>query len=102
MYNEYNQPFDWDFEEDNTVIYREPASDEEVEEMIDDALATVKIEGENLVYKLMVNGQEAGEINIPKDQFLKNVYYDAENHQLVFPLCHPTSNPHPSRRGKRY
>lgn len=38
----------------------------------------------SLQYTLMVNNEPRGSINIPKDQFLKNVTYDSEGKQLVF------------------
>ena len=38
----------------------------------------------NLHYELLVNDVKAGDINIPKDQFLKEASYDADNKELVF------------------
>ena len=104
----YVTPFDWDFVDDNTLVYdsNSSKSDEEIKQMINEALSEaledtldtavdgavdeainnmdIKLEGENLLYKLVVNGSENGEINIPKDQFLKSVSYDSENKKLVF------------------
>ena len=36
------------------------------------------------VYTITQGGQTVGTINIPKDQFVKNVSYDNENKQLIF------------------
>lgn len=36
------------------------------------------------LYYLQVNDKRAGEINIPKDQFLKSVTYNSETHVLTF------------------
>ena len=101
-------PFDWDFVDDKSLIYDSNSSktDEEIKEMIDNALSEaledtlsetvdsavdeaignmdIKLEGEKLLYKLIVNGSENGEINIPKDQFLKSVSYDSDNKKLIF------------------
>lgn len=52
-----------------------------------DADASIKLvrSAENsLQYTLMVNDEPRGSIDIPKDQFLKNVTYDFEGKQLVF------------------
>lgn len=52
-----------------------------------DADASIKLvrSAENsLQYTLMVNDEPRGSIDIPKDQFLKNVTYDSEGKQLVF------------------
>lgn len=40
-------------------------------------------DGENLLYELIVNGNENSEINIPKDQFLKTASYDKDAKKLV-------------------
>ena len=94
----YINPFNWGYVEDNTLIYENPTDEAEVKEMINQALSDavddivgeavnsmdIKLEGENLKYKLVVNGNENGEIDIPKDQFLKSVTYDKDNKQLIF------------------
>lgn len=104
----YINPFDWNYADDNILIYDSSSSksDEEIKEMINEALnealedtldnavdgavdeaisnMDIKLEGENLLYKLIVNGNENGEINIPKDQFLKSTSYDSENKKLIF------------------
>ncbi len=49
-----------------------------------DSINIVKDETNNLVYTLMVDGEERGSINIPKDQFLKSVTYDEDTNELVF------------------
>lgn len=38
----------------------------------------------DLIYYLEVNSKKAGEINIPKDQFLKSVTYDPDTHIITF------------------
>lgn len=38
----------------------------------------------SLLYYLMVNNKKAGEINIPKDQFLKSVSYNPDTHIITF------------------
>ena len=38
----------------------------------------------DLQYTLVVDGVEKGTINIPKDQFLKNVEYDEDSNNLIF------------------
>lgn len=94
----YVSPFDWGYIDDKTLIYDNTDREEEIKEMINEAISDavddivddavnnmdIKLEGENLQYKLVVNGTENGEINIPKDQFLKTVSYDDINKQLVF------------------
>lgn len=49
-----------------------------------DSISVVKDETNDLVYTLMVDGEERGSINIPKDQFLKSVTYDDDTNELVF------------------
>lgn len=50
-----------------------------------DASIKLVMSAENsLQYTLMVNDEPRGSIDIPKDQFLKNVTYDSEGKQLVF------------------
>ena len=44
----------------------------------------VKNSQSDLQYILKVDGQDAGEINIPKDQFLRSASYDAGNKELIF------------------
>lgn len=48
------------------------------------SIELVKSTDSDLQYTLMVNNESRGSINIPKDQFLKNVTYDTEAKQLVF------------------
>ena len=48
------------------------------------SIELVKSAEDSLQYTLMVNNESRGSINIPKDQFLKNVTYDSEGKQLVF------------------
>ena len=50
----------------------------------DASIELVKSSENSLQYTLMVNNEPRGSINIPKDQFLKNVTYDSEGKQLVF------------------
>ena len=50
----------------------------------DASIELVKSAENSLQYTLMVNNEARGSINIPKDQFLKNVTYDSEGKQLVF------------------
>jgi hypothetical protein len=94
----YNNPFYWDFNDSNQLVYEKAHTESEIKEMINQTLdeamddivseaqgsMDIKLEGENLLYKLIVNGNENGEINIPKDQFLKSTSYDSENKKLVF------------------
>ena len=49
-----------------------------------ESVEIVKNSQSELQYTLKVDGQDVGEINIPKDQFLKSVTYDAGNKELVF------------------
>ena len=97
----YTTPFDWGYVDDNTLIYTDTseegiksminealdeAIDDVKEEIVDETMSSmdIKLEGGNLLYKLIVNGNENGEINIPKDQFLKSTSYDKENKKLIF------------------
>lgn len=48
------------------------------------SIKVVKDSTSDLKYNLMVDDKAVSEINIPKDQFLKNVTYDSGNKQLVF------------------
>lgn len=50
----------------------------------DASIELVKSAENSLQYTLMVNNESRGSINIPKDQFLKNVTYDSDGKQLVF------------------
>lgn len=50
----------------------------------DASIKLVRSAENNLQYTLMVNDEPRGSIDIPKDQFLKNVTYDSEGKQLVF------------------
>lgn len=50
----------------------------------DASIKLVKSAENSLQYTLMVNDEPRGSIDIPKDQFLKNVTYDSEGKQLVF------------------
>lgn len=50
----------------------------------DASIELVRSAENNLQYTLMVNDEPRGSIDIPKDQFLKNVTYDSEGKQLVF------------------
>ena len=49
-----------------------------------ESVEIVKNSQSDLQYTLKVDGQDVGEINIPKDQFLKSVTYDSGNKQLIF------------------
>ena len=54
---------------------------------IDDKMSTIKLlksVDNDLQYYLEVDGQNVGEINIPKDNYLKNARYDGATKQLVF------------------
>lgn len=97
----YTNPFDWGYADDNALNYvdtsedgiksminqaLDDALDDVKDEIVDETMSSmdIKLEGENLLYKLMVNGSENGEINIPKDQFLKSTSYDKDNKKLIF------------------
>ena len=109
IYNLYNDmaktyvtPFDWDYVDDKTLIYNKATTEEGIKQMINEALdeamddvkdevvdealssMDIKLEGGDLLYKLIVNGNENGEINIPKDQFLKAASYDKDAKKLIF------------------
>ena len=80
-------PFNgWGFSDNSALIYDEVMNQEEVDKAIETALDDfdIKLEGQDLLYKLMVNGAENGVINIPKDQFLKSVSYDTETKKFSF------------------
>ena len=54
---------------------------------INNKVATVTIEKDStndLLYHLMVDGENSGEINIPKDQFLSNVVYSSDTKVITF------------------
>ena len=75
---------------DGSVLISGENGDINVADKIKQALDTnasiklVKSAESDLQYTLMVNNESHGSINIPKDQFLKNVTYDTEAKQLVF------------------
>lgn len=75
---------------DGSVLISGENGDINVADKIKQALDTdasielVKSAESDLQYTLMVNNESRGSINIPKDQFLKNVTYDTEAKQLVF------------------
>lgn len=75
---------------DGSVLISGEDGDINVADKIKQALDTdasielVKSADSDLQYTLMVNNESRGSINIPKDQFLKNVTYDTETKQLVF------------------
>lgn len=49
-----------------------------------DSIHMQKDDDSDLVYTLIVDGEERGTINIPKDQFLEDVSYDDDTKELVF------------------
>lgn len=53
---------------------------------IDNTIESIHIseDDENLIYTLLVDGQERGTINIPRDQFLKDISYNEETNNLEF------------------
>lgn len=53
---------------------------------IDNTIESIHIseDNENLIYTLLVDGQERGTINIPRDQFLKDISYNEETNNLEF------------------
>lgn len=51
---------------------------------IENSIELVKSADNDLQYKLMVNNVSKGEIDIPKDQFLKTVEYNESTHELIF------------------
>ena len=59
----------------------------DIVEMGDGKISTVELIQDtenNLHYILMVDGVNKGDINIPKDQFLKKVDYDSNTKELIF------------------
>ena len=82
-----SNPFNsWGFVDNTILIYENAMNQEEVNSAIETALSDfdIKLEGQDLLYKLMVNGVENGTINIPKDQFLNSVSYDSETKKFTF------------------
>lgn len=66
---------------------RATAKEGELATAIATKVGEVKLEKDahnDLVYALYVDGAKSGEITIPKDQFLKDVSYNAKNKELVF------------------
>lgn len=54
---------------------------------IDNTIESIHIakdENSDLIYTLFIDGENRGTINIPKDQFLRNVRYDTETNELIF------------------
>lgn len=85
--NMASNPFNsWGFVDNTILIYENAMNQEEVNSAIETALSDfdIKLEGQDLLYKLMVNGVENGSINIPKDQFLNSVSYDSETKKFTF------------------
>ena len=76
----------WGFSNDTVLIYDKTMNQEEVDKAIEKGLSDfdIKLEGQDLLYKLIVNGTENGVINIPKDQYLKSVTYDEETKKFTF------------------
>lgn len=102
MDKEMINPFDWDFS-NNGIEEITPSegdggsgggggsssggvTEETVQNIVEQKLDTISLQGEDLTYSLFVNGNNVGTINIPEDQFLKNVEYDAENKEIVFTM----------------
>ena len=80
-----NNFYDYNYSGDDGIyVSLNPAAIAEAE--IDEALDTINIEGEGLEYKLIVDGRQAGTINIPEDQFLENVSYDPDTKEFVFKI----------------
>lgn len=74
-------------EKNSSDITELKAKDAEIEANVAKKVESVKVEkvdDEELKYQLLVDGQIAGYINIPKDQFLKDVRYDVGTKSLVF------------------
>lgn len=66
---------------------RATAKEGELATAIATKVGEVKLEKDahnDLVYALYVDGAKSGEITIPKDQFLKDVSYNAKSKELVF------------------
>lgn len=93
IFSSYYFPFDWDFDDNVAIEVQTPdangeenngITEEQLDNAIKEALQTVQLTGEGLVYTLTVDGSEAGKIIVPKDQFLKSVEYQEESKSLVF------------------
>ena len=86
----YNYPFDWDFIDDSGNLIsisqqqNQGIDKETMQNAIDTSLDTIHLTGEDLIYTLTVNGKTAGQIVIPKDQFLKDIQYNQETKSLEF------------------
>ena len=66
---------------------RATAAEEALATEVNKKIETVEIvknSQSDLQYTLKVDGQDVGEINIPKDQFLRSAEYDAGNKSLIF------------------
>lgn len=67
------------------IVNEESSVAEENEERISRINIAIQQDAQNnLLYYLMVNGRQAGEINVPKDQFLKSASYDPDSNELIF------------------
>ena len=74
-------------EEVNTAVASLNAKDAEIETEINKKIESVEVEknsANELQYIIKVDGSSVGTIDIPKDQFLKEVTYDAGNKTIVF------------------
>lgn len=63
------------------------AKDVEIDEELAKKIESVTVEqstASNRQYIIKVDGVDAGEINIPEDQFIREVHYDAGNKAIVF------------------
>lgn len=69
----------------DTAVSNENKRAELAEEELSDKIDKIELKKEtDLLYALYVNGVKHGEINIPKDQFLKDITYDSTTKELVF------------------
>ena len=74
-------------EEEFTGIHEDIRELNENVDRIDNTIASIHIDNVNnneLVYELLIDGENRGTINIPKDQFLKDVDYDGGSKELIF------------------
>ena len=74
-------------EEEFTGIHEDIRELNEDVDRIDNTIASIHIDnvdGNELVYELLIDGHNRGTINIPKDQFLKDVDYDGGSKELIF------------------
>ena len=74
-------------EEEFTGIHEDIRELNEDVDRIDNTIASIHIDNVNnneLVYELLIDGENRGTINIPKDQFLKDVDYDGGSKELIF------------------